>query len=57
MGIGLINVGHTLEKYGGGMVTEETEDEFVVKLTIPDDSERMQGRVGKWISEEGEKDL
>ena len=41
MGIGLINVGHTLEKYGGGMVTEETEDEFVVKLTIPDDSERM----------------
>ena len=36
MGIGLINVRHTLEKYGGGMMTEESENEFVVKLTIPD---------------------
>lgn len=36
MGIGLINVRHTLEIYGGGMMTEESENEFVVKLTIPD---------------------
>lgn len=35
MGIGLDNVRHTLEAYGGGMMTEILEGEFVVSLTIP----------------------
>ncbi len=35
MGIGLENVRHTLEKYGGGMMTEALEEEFVVSITIP----------------------
>lgn len=35
MGIGLENVRHTLEAYGGGMMTEILEGEFVVSLTIP----------------------
>ncbi len=35
MGIGLENVRHTLEKYGGGMMTEALEGEFVVSITIP----------------------
>ena len=36
MGIGLENVRHTLEKYGGGMMTEALEGEFVVSITIPE---------------------
>lgn len=36
MGIGLENVRHTLEKYGGGMMTEDLEGEFVVSITIPE---------------------
>lgn len=35
MGIGLENVRHTLEQYGGGMMTEAAGDEFVVNITIP----------------------
>lgn len=35
MGIGLDNVRHTLEKYGGGMMAESSGDEFTVNLTIP----------------------
>lgn len=35
MGIGLENVRHTLEQYGGGMMTEAVGDEFVVNITIP----------------------
>ncbi len=35
MGIGLENVRHTLEKYGGGMMTEAAGDEFTVSITIP----------------------
>jgi len=35
MGIGLDNVRHTLEAYGGGMMTEILEGKFVVSLTIP----------------------
>ena len=35
MGIGLENVRHTLEQYGGGMMTEGVGDEFVVNITIP----------------------
>lgn len=35
MGIGLENVRHTLEKYGGGMMTEAAGEEFVVNITIP----------------------
>lgn len=36
MGIGLENVRHTLEKYGGGMMTEALEGEYVVSITIPE---------------------
>lgn len=35
MGIGLENVRHTLEVYGGGMMTEIQDGEFIVSLTIP----------------------
>lgn len=35
MGIGLENVRHTLEQYGGGMMTEAAGDEYVVSITIP----------------------
>ena len=35
MGIGLENVRHTLEAYGGVMMTEILEGKFVVSLTIP----------------------
>lgn len=35
MGIGLENVRHTLERYGGGMMTEAAGDKFVVNITIP----------------------
>ena len=38
MGLGLENVRHALEKYGGGMMTEAAGDEFIVNLTIPDAS-------------------
>lgn len=37
MGIGLENVRRTLEKYGGGMMTEAAEGEFIVNITIPDE--------------------
>ncbi len=43
MGIGLENVRHTLERYGGGMMTEVIGNEFIVNLTIPDAS-REGGR-------------
>lgn len=36
MGIGLENVRHTLEKYGGGILTEMTGDVFAVNITIPE---------------------
>ncbi len=36
MGIGLENVRDTLETYGGGMMTEIQEGEFVVSITIPE---------------------
>lgn len=36
MGIGLENVRYTLETYGGGMMTEIQEGEFVVSITIPE---------------------
>lgn len=39
MGIGLENVRHTLEQYGGGMMTETVGDEFIVNITIPGDCE------------------
>ncbi len=35
MGIGLENVRHTLEKYGGGIMTEMEEELFTVNITIP----------------------
>ena len=35
MGIGLENVRHTLEKYGGGFMAEAADGEFVVNITIP----------------------
>ena len=36
MGIGLENVRLTLEKYGGGILTETLGNEFVVNITIPE---------------------
>ncbi len=36
MGIGLVNVRHTLDRYGGGMMTEEAEDSYTVNITIPE---------------------
>lgn len=35
MGVGLENVRHTLERYGGGILTETAGDEFRVSITIP----------------------
>lgn len=35
MGVGLENVRCTLDKYGGGIMAEAVDDEFVVNITIP----------------------
>ena len=35
MGLGLGNVRNTLEKYHGTMKTEETKEEFQVRLILP----------------------
>ncbi len=40
MGIGLENVRHTLEKYGGGMMAEAVGNEYIVNITIPEKEEK-----------------
>lgn len=52
MGIGLENVRRTLEKYGGGIQTEEAEKEYKVSVTIPmEESDMNQKGCDKYEKE------
>ena len=49
MGLGLVNVRQTLEKYHGTLQTEQNGGEFQVNITIPinDVHQRMQSEAGR----------